>query len=238
MFFYDPSYMMVMIVGAVLVFLPQMWVQGTYNKFKDVPTARGKTGAQVAEEILRDNGVHNVAVEVSHGVLSDHYDPMSKKVRLSEENYYGSSVAGVAVAAHEVGHAIQHATGYFPVVARGAMFPVVNIGSQLGPLLFFISVGMGATSHAMPDWAWTLAWVGVALFGAAVLFHVITLPVEINASMRAVKILNNGHYLTSTELPGAKKVLTAAAFTYVAAALYALIQLLYFVFRLLNSRRN
>ncbi len=237
MFFYDPGYIMVMIIGAILVFLPQMWVKKTYGTFRKVRASGGLTGAEVALRLLRDNGVHDVDVEMVPGELADHYDPGAKKVRLSPDNYHGDSVAGVAIAAHEVGHAIQHATGYYPVVLRSAMVPAVNLGSQLGPLLLIVALALGAGSQMMPDWAWYLAWIGVLLFGSAVAFHVVTLPVEINASMRAVRILADGRFLTTNEMPGAKKVLTAAAFTYVAVALYSLIQLLYFVMRLLGSRR-
>jgi Zn-dependent membrane protease YugP len=236
MFFGDPLYMVVMLVGAALVFLPQLWVKSTVAKHSE--EAASYTGREVAERILANEGLHNVRVEATPGELSDHYDPTARAVRLSEANYYGRSVAGIAIAAHEVGHALQHAHGYYPVVLRSALVPAVNIGSQLGPMLFFISLGMGATSQVMPDWAWTMAWVGVALFGSAVLFHMVTLPVEINASARALKILNTGGFVTASQLPGARQVLTAAAFTYVAAALYALIQLLYFVFRLMNARRE
>lgn len=238
MFFYDPGYMIVMLIGAILVFIPQMWVKSTYEQFRKVRSSSGMTGAEVAEQLLHRHGVHDVAVEMVPGELSDHYDPGAKKVRLSPDNYQGHSVAGVAIAAHEVGHAIQHATGYYPVVIRSAMAPVVNIGSQLGPLLLIVAISLGATSQVMPDWAWYLAWIGVLMFGSAVAFHVVTLPVEINASMRAVKILSDGRFLTTNEMSGARKVLTAAAFTYVAVALYSLIQLLYFVMRLLGNRRD
>ncbi|MBK8189235.1 MAG: zinc metallopeptidase [Vampirovibrionales bacterium] len=238
MFFHDPGYMLIMLVGLALTFLPQIWVKSAYNRYSQVPASRGETGAQVAERILRENGVTNVIVEEVAGQLSDHYDPGAHAVRLSTDNYHGRSIAGVAIAAHEVGHALQHATGYYPVVLRAAMVPVVNLGSQLGPLLLMVSLGMGAVSHAMPGWAWGLAWLGVLLFSASVAFHIVTLPVEINASMRAIKILSDGRYVTTDELPGAKKVLTAAAFTYVAVALYSLIQLAYWVFRLVGSRRN
>ncbi len=238
MFFYDSGYMLVMLIGMVLVFIPQMFVKNTYAKYSQVKNSRGITGAEVAQAILAHNGVHNVQVEPVHGFLTDHYDPTTRKIRLSEEIYHGRSIAGVAVAAHEAGHALQHATGYYPVVLRSAMVPAVNFGSNLGPILLFVAIAIGATSEFMPEWALTLGWIGVLLFGAAVLFHVVTLPVEINASTRAVGILSNGGYLTVDEMSGAKKVLTAAALTYVATALYALIQLLYFVMRLMSSSRR
>jgi Zn-dependent membrane protease YugP len=237
--FYDPGYMLITLVGAGLSFLPQMWVMNTVRRYVQEPTEARQTGAEIAREILNSQGVSNVAIEQVAGELSDHYDPSARAVRLSSDIYHGRSISAAAIAAHEVGHALQHATGYYPVVLRSAMVPAVNLGSQLGPILLMISLGLGATSHAMPAWAETMAWLGVLLFGASCAFHIVTLPVEINASMRAVKILADGRYLTTTEVPGAKKVLTAAAFTYVATALYSLIQLLYFVFRLMgNSRRN
>ncbi|MDX2084170.1 MAG: zinc metallopeptidase [Candidatus Melainabacteria bacterium] len=234
MFFHDPLFLVLTVVGGLLVFLPQMWVQRTYRAFATHSTAQGLTGAEVATQILRENGLHEVSVEVSHGLLSDHYDPSARAVRLSEDNYYGRSVAGAAVAAHEVGHAIQHARGFTPVVVRSAMFPAVNLGSQLGPLLFMASLFMGIGSEL----GFMTAALGVVLFSLSVLFHVVTLPVEIDASLRAIKILSDGRYLTTQELPGAKKVLTAAAMTYVAAALYSLMQLMYYIFTLLNSRRD
>jgi Zn-dependent membrane protease YugP len=187
---------------------------------------------------LQEEGIQDVTVEPTPGELSDHYDPSAKAVRLSSANYYGHSVAGVAVAAHEVGHAIQHARGYYPVVLRSALAPVVNLGSQLGPMLFFVSLAIGVGSQAMPGWAFGLAWLGVALFGLAVVFHMVTLPVEFNASRRALAILESGRYLSVNEIPGAKKVLFAAALTYVAAALYAAIQLVYFIMRLVGMQQQ
>jgi Zn-dependent membrane protease YugP len=237
-FFGDPIYLILMVVGMGLVFLPQLWVKNTYNAFSEVPSARGLTGAEVARAMLQEHGIANVTVEAVPGELSDHYDPSHHAVRLSEANYYGRSIAGVAVAAHEVGHAIQHAKGYVPVVIRSSMVPLVNIGSQMGPLLLMISFTLGAMGTIMPSWAYMLAWVGVIMFAMATAFHLVTLPVELDASGRALKALSNSNYLMADEMPGARKVLTAAAFTYVAAALYSLMQLLYYVFRLLNARRE
>ena len=237
MMMFDPLYMIIMAVGGVLMFLPQMWVKNVVKKFSDVPHARGLTGAEIAEMILRENRVHDVQVEMTPGELSDHYDPGAKKVRLSEANYHGRTVCAAAIAAHEVGHAMQHASGYVPVVIRGSLVPAVNLGGRLGPLLLMASFMLGAFSGGMPEWAWMIGWMGVAMFGASVVFHLVTLPVEIDASMRAIRVLSGNHYLNSQELPGAKKVLTAAAFTYIATAMYSLIQLAYWIFRLTNSRR-
>jgi uncharacterized protein len=238
MFYFDPLYMVLMLIGLPLVFIPQWWVKSTYEKYAKVRSNTGRSGAEVARDILSHQGLSNVSVEVTHGILSDHYDPLSKKVRLSEENYHGTSVAAIAVAAHEVGHAIQHARGFFPVVIRSAMVPAVNLGSQFGPLLIFISILLMSMRILAPDLGLLLAWGGVILFGLAVAFHFVTLPVEIDASMRAVGVLKTTHYLTTQEIPLAKKVLTAAAFTYVATALYALMQLMYYVLQLLGSRQR
>jgi uncharacterized protein len=233
--FYDPMYMVIMLVGSVLVFLPQLWVKNTVSKYLTQSTRQGLSGREVAVNILAEHGLHNVSVEQSEGTLSDHYDPGAKAVRLSPDIYQGRSVSSVAIAAHECGHAIQHAKGYFPVVIRSAMVPSVNLGSNIGPLLLMVALGLGATSHLMPAWAWLLAWLGVALYGLSVAFHFVTLPVEFDASSRALKVLKSSSYLDKEELSGARAVLTAAACTYLASALYSLIQLLYYVFRLLGS---
>lgn len=238
MFYFDPLYMLLIIIGIPLVFIPQWWVKRTYEKFARVPASGGRRGVDVALDILRHQGVHDVSVEPTPGLLSDHYDPASKTVRLSEEIYYGTSVSAVAVAAHECGHAIQHARGFFPVVLRSAMVPAVNFGSQLGPILIFASLFMMGMQIVAPDMAILLAWFGALLFGLAVVFHIVTLPVEIDASMRGIGILKSTHYLTARELPMAKHVLTAAAFTYVATALYAMMQLLYFVIHILAAQRQ
>lgn len=232
--FGDPLYMLLFVVGLVLVFVPQTWVKNTVAKYSEVRTSRGTSGRDVAESILRENGLSHVRVEAVDGFLSDHYDPMSKVVRLSPDIYHGRSIASVAVAAHECGHAIQHAKGYFPVVVRSAMAPVVGFGGGLGPWLIILAFALGIGDTL----GWAVAWLGVALYGLAVLFHFVTLPVELDASGRALKVLAGNHYLTQAEMPGAQAVLRAAAFTYIAAALYALMQLAYWVFRLLGSRRD
>lgn len=240
MMYFDPMFMVISLVGAVLVAIPQFWLKSVFAKYNEMPASRGKTGADVAREILRSNQVNDVTVEEVPGELSDHYDPGAKAVRLSTNNYRGHSIAAVAVAAHEVGHAIQHATGYYPVVVRSTLAPVVNIGANLGPILLMIALGLGFTGHMMPEWAYMLAWVGLGLFSLGFLFHLVTLPVEINASMRAIQILSNGYYLSTDEIPGGKKVLTAAAMTYVAVALYSLIQVLYYAWMILGrgNRRD
>jgi len=238
MYFHDPMYLLLMVVGMALVFVPQMWVKNTFARFSEVRTSRGMSGRQVAQVILGEHGLSQVSVEMVDGELSDHYDPGERVVRLSPEVYNGSSISSVAVAAHECGHAIQHAKGYYPVVLRSAMVPAVNLGSNLGPLLIMGAAMLGAFSHAAPSLSVSLAWVGVILYSLAVAFHFVTLPVELDASGRALKVLESHSYLTREEMGGAKSVLTAAAFTYIASALYALMQLMYYVFRLLGSRRD
>ncbi|MFN8615375.1 MAG: zinc metallopeptidase [Vampirovibrionales bacterium] len=235
---HDPTYMMLSLVGMALVFLPQLWVKSTVAKYREVPIRSQLTGADLAQEILRHNGISHVAVQAIEGELTDHYDPGAKAVRLSADNYYGRSVTALAIAAHECGHAIQHDKGYVPVVIRGAMWPLVGLGSQLGPLLLMIGIGMGAAQAAGPSLSALIAWVGVGAFAASVAFHLVTLPVEFDASGRALAILSNNGYLSSDEMPGAKKVLTAAAMTYVATALYSLMELVYWVFRLMGSRNR
>jgi uncharacterized protein len=232
----DPLYMGVMVVGAVLSFLPQLWVKSTVNNH--LQQAANYTGAEVAHAILQQEGLHDVVVEMVPGELSDHYDPGAKAVRLSQAIYHERTVSSVAIAAHEVGHALQHAKGYYPVVLRSALVPVVNLGSNIGPLLFMVSMGLGMASQGMPDWAYMLAWVGVFMFGTSVAFHLVTLPVEFNASARALSILNSGQFVDKQQLGGARWVLTAAAFTYVAAAIYSLVQLLYYVMRIMGARRS
>jgi Zn-dependent membrane protease YugP len=238
MYFHDPMYLLLMVVGMALVFIPQMWVKNTFARFSEVRTSRGMSGRQVAQVILGEHGLSQVSVEMVDGELSDHYDPGERVVRLSPEVYNGSSISSVAVAAHECGHAIQHAKGYYPVVLRSAMVPAVNLGSNLGPMLIMGAAMLGAFSHAAPSLSISLAWVGVILYSLAVAFHFVTLPVELDASSRALKVLESHSYLTREEMGGAKNVLTAAAFTYIASALYALMQLMYYVFRLLGSRRE
>jgi Zn-dependent membrane protease YugP len=238
MYFNDPLYLLLMVVGMVLVFVPQMWVKNTVARFSAVGTRQGLRGRDVAQAILAQNGLSNVSIEMSEGELSDHYDPTERVVRLSQDIYSGNSIASVAIAAHECGHAIQHAKGYYPVVLRSTMVPMVNLGSNLGPLLIMGAAMLGAFSHAAPSFSLSIAWVGVILYGLAVAFHFITLPVELDASGRALKVLETDNYLTRDEMSGAKQVLTAAAFTYIATALYALMQLLYYVFRLMGSRRD
>lgn len=235
---FDSYYLLLVLIGLPLVFIPQWLVKRTYEKYVQVKSQFNRTGAQVAEDILRREGLSHVQVEMTPGELSDHYDPSTRTVRLSPQNYQGASVAAVAIAAHEVGHAIQHARGFFPVVLRSAMVPVVNFGSQLGPILIMASIMLTAFQILAPDLSLFIGLCGVLFFGLAVAFHIVTLPVEFDASLRAVGILQSSSFLSHQELPMAKKVLTAAAFTYVATALYSLMQLMYYLHLILGRQRN
>ena len=215
-----PGYYLIAIVAFVVGFLVQGWLRRTYAQWSRRPNAAGLTGAEVAQAILRANGISDVRVEPVRGQLTDHYDPSKKVVRLSEGNYGTTSVAGMAVAAHEVGHAIQHARSYAPLAARTALLAPANIGSQFGPLLviFGLMLGFGG-----------MAQIGIWLFAAAVLFHVVTLPIEFDASRRALAQLRETGIVTGTDSAGARSVLTAAALTYVAAAATSIAYLLYFI---------
>lgn len=219
---FDPLYLIMVLPALLLSIYAQIRVKSTFSRFSRVPTFRGVTGAQAAQTILRASGIHDVTVELTTGFLSDHYDPRGKVLRLSESVYAGNSIASVGVAAHEAGHAIQDATGYAPLKLRGALVPVSTIGSNLAwPLLMIGFIFMSQS----------LIMAGILFFTLAVLFQIITLPVEFNASSRALAALPAAGILSESEVSGARKVLSAAALTYVAAATAAVLQLLYFLMR-------
>ena len=215
MFFWDPT--MIILIPAVIISLyAQMKVSSTFHRYSQVPSNRGMTGADVARYILNKNGLYDVPIERIGGQLSDHYDPKTRVVRLSADVYGSTSLAALGVAAHEVGHAVQHDTGYMPLYLRNTIIPVTQIGSYLAIPLFFLGIFM--SSPMLVKW-------GVLLFGAIVFFQMVTLPVEFNASSRALRTLGNEGILYASELKGTSKVLKAAALTYVAAALMAVLQL-------------
>ncbi|MBN63454.1 MAG: Zn-dependent protease [Gemmatimonadetes bacterium] len=211
------SFLFFIIIPMLLVGWAQMRVRSAFNKYSRVPSTAGISGAETARRILNEQGIYDVAVEETGGALSDHYDPRSKVVRLSSENFHGHSLAGLAVAAHEVGHAMQHAQGYLPLNFRHAILPVANLGSSLGMPLIMAGIFFSATG---------LLDIGILLFAGAVLFQLVTLPVEFNASSRAMAILAQG-YIAGDEVRPAKKVLNAAAMTYVAATATAVMQLVH-----------
>lgn len=217
---FDPVYIIIGVVSFVASIAIQGYLKSTYGKWMRVQNTAGLTGAETARAILHANGLDDVKVEAVKGSLTDHYDPRTKTVRLSEGNYGYKNVSGMAVAAHEVGHAIQHAKAYAPLQIRTAILPVANIGSQFGPLaaIFGIMLGLGG-----------LVQLGIILFAGAVLFQVVTLPVEFDASRRALQQMNKLGLATSNDSGGARQVLTAAALTYVAAAATSIAYLLYFI---------
>jgi predicted Zn-dependent protease len=221
-------FILLMIMFCLSMFFQQR-VSSTFKKYSKVGNSRGLTGADVARALLKLNGITDVAVESVTGNLTDHYDPTKKVIRLSESVFGATSISALSVAAHETGHAVQHAKGYVPLTIRSSIFPVVNFGNRLSMPLFFIGLLLGGNL--------ILAKIGVILFAAVVLFHIVTLPVEFNASSRALNMLTEYGYLDNIEVSGAKKVLSAAAMTYVAAAATALLQLLRLL-AIINNRRD
>lgn len=228
-FYFDPTYILV-IIGAVICLAASARVKSTFRKYDRVRSMSGMTGAQAAERILRAAGIDDVSVQHVSGDLTDHYDPRNKVLRLSDSTYGSASVAAVGVAAHECGHAIQHQKSYAPLTIRGAIVPVANFGSAAAwPL---IVIGLFINSHT----GTLLIDIGILCFSLAVMFQLVTLPVELNASRRAVHILGETGILDPQELKGTRKVLKAAALTYVAGAASAILQLLRLV--LLFGGRN
>ena len=210
-FLFNPFF----ILPMILVIWAQMRVRSAFKKYSQVHSAARISGAETARRILRQQNIYDVAVEETRGTLSDHYDPRDKVVRLSSDNFHGHHLAGLAVAAHEVGHAIQHAHGYVPLNLRHAILPVANLGSSLGFPLILAGMFFGASG---------LLDLGILFFAGAVLFQIVTLPVEFNASSRAMAILSQD-YLAQEELGPARRVLNAAAMTYVATAAAAILNL-------------
>jgi Zn-dependent membrane protease YugP len=214
-FYFDPTYIL-LIPALLLAIYAQGRVQTTFKRYMYERSQAGVTGAQVARELLDANGLHDVPVELIPGTLSDHYDPRNRKMRLSPQVYQSTSVAALGVAAHETGHAVQHSQAYIPLGIRNNLYPVASIGSHMAFPLFFIG---------FITWSQTIMNVGIWLFVGALAFQLVTLPVEFNASRRALAMLEGGGYLSRTEVPKAKQVLNAAALTYVAAAAMAASQL-------------
>lgn len=224
---FDWTYILVL-VGAILSLLASAKVNSTFNKYKRIRSATGMTGAEAAERILHQNGIYDVGIEHISGNLTDHYDPRSKMLRLSDATYSSTSVAAIGVAAHECGHALQHKEEYGPLKLRTAIVPAANIGSRLGIPIIILGVILGSNP--------LLINIGIWVFSLAVLFQIITLPVEFNASSRALEMVEQYGILGSEEVGHTKKVLSAAAMTYVAAAAASILQLLRLV--LLFGRRS
>lgn len=226
-YYFDPTYVLV-IIAFVLTMFASFGVKSTFNKYNDVYSSRGITAAQAARKILDANGLHHIRIEHVRGELTDHYSPKEDVIRLSDSTYNSISVAAIGVAAHECGHAVQHQVGYIPIKIRNGIVPVVNISNALSMPLFIIGLILGLPSLAMA---------GAILFGAVLVFQLVTLPTEINASRRAMKTLESMYLLEGNELTGAKKTLTAAAMTYVAAVASTALQFLRLLL-LANRRRD
>jgi uncharacterized protein len=234
MFFFDPMYLLFMIPGLVFSLWAQSKVHGAYNKYSQVPNSAGVTGMQAARAVLDSAGLRDVAIEAIPGNLTDHYDPRKRILRLSQGIYGVKSIAAIGVAAHEAGHAIQHAQGYAALQLRTAIVPAVNIGSNLGIILLLIGFFIGIVE---------LAWLGVGLFALTTVFALITLPVEFDASRRAKQALvsvglADGGVGGGAESKGVSAVLDAAAWTYIAGFVTSLLTLLYYISLLTGARRS
>ncbi len=220
MFVWGP-YIYLLIPAILLSLYAQFKISSSYKRYSKIRSQSGLTGAQAARALLNSNGLYDVRVERVGGRLTDHYDPGARVVNLSEDVYQGNSLSSVAVAAHETGHALQHASGYFPMQLRSSFVPIANLGSGAGQILIIAGL-------FIPSFSWLLEF-GILAFSFAVLFQIITLPVEYNASHRALVLLEEGNLLGGEELRGARSVLNAAALTYVAAALAAVLTLARFI---------
>jgi Zn-dependent membrane protease YugP len=228
MFYFDPMYLVFMLPALLLAVWAQAKVKGAYAKYTRVPNQRGLTGLDAAKIILPQEGLLDVSIEGIPGELTDHYDPRTKKLGLSAGVARQPSVASLAVTVHEIGHALQDHQNYGPLKLRGAIVPAVQVSSWVAPIMFFIGLFLGMTQ---------LAWLGIILFGLGALFALITLPVEFNASRRGLRLLQTYQLADGQEIQGAKAVLDAAALTYVAALVQALVTILYYV-SIMNRRRN
>jgi len=227
--FYDSTYLLVL-PAIIFALIAQIMVKSTFSKYSSENNQHGYTAKEVARKILDENGLYSVSIEYVSGNLTDHYDPSANVIRLSDSVYNGTSVAAIGVAAHEVGHAIQHAQGYAPIKIRQAIIPITQIGSSLALPLVFIGMLIGALQWLIP--------IGIFLYTGVVLFQAVTLPVEFNASGRALKTLDENVILYKSEVKMAKKVLTAAAMTYVAAMFSSLMSLLRLILISNRNRRN
>lgn len=228
--YFDPTYVLV-IIGVIICLAASAKMRSTFNKYSRVRSRSGMTGREAAEYVLRSAGIYDVRVEHVSGNLTDHYDPRTKTLRLSDATYNSQSVAAIGVAAHECGHAVQHATGYAPLRFRGALVPIANLGSTIAwPLIIIGLLFTGQSSMMFLN-------LGIIAFSLAVLFQIVTLPVEFDASNRAVRVLGSTGLLYEDELRDTRKVLSAAALTYVAGAAASILQLLRIVL-LANSRRD
>lgn len=226
---FDPMYFVFLVPAIALMLFAQWRVKRTFGKYSEVMNSRGLSGAEVARRILDSNGLQDVPVEAVEGELSDHYDPRDRVIRLSESVYGSRSVAALGIAAHETGHAIQHAQAYTPLQLRSALVPAATMGSNLGWIMIFGGVIIQFTA---------LAWLGIAFFALGTLFALVTLPVEFNASSRALAMLTNNGMVSNMEQDQNREVLNAAALTYIAGFLAALMQLIYWVMLVMGISRD
>ena len=233
-FFYFDWTILILIPAMIFAIVAQIMVKSTFEKYNKVRNFRGMSGAEAARRVLDRNGLYDVKIERVRGHLTDHYDPRTNVIRLSEATHDSVSVAAIGVAAHEAGHAVQHATGYFPIKVRSAIIPVTQIGSQLAMPIFLLGILLSYAQYITPEVGGAIMGAGILLFSLTAFFQLVTLPVEFNASSRALKVLEETEILYGEELSGAKKVLSAAAMTYVAALASSLASL----FRLILIARG
>lgn len=236
-YYFDPTYILVLI-GAVLCIFASSKVNSTYSRYAKIRSRKGMTGAEAAQRILRMSGINDVQVQHISGNLTDHYDPSQKVLRLSDSVYGSTSVAAIGVAAHECGHALQHREGYLPLKIRSALVPAANIGSRLGLPLVILGLILGIGFELPGGGYFSIAQIGIWIFTLAVLFQIVTLPVEFNASGRALKLLGSYGIMNEDEVDDCKHVLGAAALTYVAAAASSILQLLRLILLSQNRRRR
>jgi len=229
MFYYDTRYWMMLLPVLIITLYAQWKVNSSFRRYSKVTNLRRLTGAQAAEAVLRRHGVYDVRIERVRGNLTDHYDPRTNVIRLSESVYDSPTISAVGVAAHEAGHAVQYAESYAPIQLRAALIPITQVGSQFGVILLFIGLLLSAEP---------LFFTGILLFSLTTLFQLVTLPVEFNASRRAMETIGEAGLLTDEEARGARQVLSAAALTYVAALLMSVVQLLRYVMLFSDRRGN
>jgi len=230
MYWFNPMYFVFALPALLLAFYAQMRVKSAYGRYMRVPNSRGISGVEAAEAILRSEGMGHVSIDGVRGELTDHYDPRSKTLRLSQGVARGRSIAALSIVSHEIGHAMQDAQGYVPLKVRSGLVPAVTVASWVGPLMFLVGFLLQSPG---------LAWAGVLAFSAGAVFALVTLPVEFNASRRGLQLLRSYRLVDGQEIKGAERVLNAAALTYVAALAQSLATLLYYVFLLTGfSRRD
>lgn len=227
------SYLIFMLPALLLGLWAQAKVSGTFNKYNKISNSRNMTGAQAARMVLDQNGLSYVRIEHINGKLTDHYDPRDNVIRLSSAVYDSTSIGAIGVACHEAGHAVQHAEEYAPIRLRNAIIPVCNLGSAVGPIMIMIGCLFAGNKLGL-----SLVFFGILLFSLVAVFQLVTLPVEFDASSRALKVIGNSGMFTDADYKGAKKVLKAAAMTYVAALITTIMQILYYVVRIFGSRRD